>query len=463
MSKIKNIDQLTNHGAVESRKKIVELLNSMWDKVDSYKLIKKLLSVEDGVLHAGERSWDIKDKNVYLFGAGKACNAMAMAVCEVLGEHLTEGVISVKIAEEGDSYLNTRCYVGGHPLPNEDGKKAAEDIINMIQKGKPGDIFISVISGGSSALLTCPVEGITLEDEIRAQDVLLRSGAKIEEINAVRRHISRTNGGRLAEAVREKGAELINIIVGDGVGAKPVVDYTLPCEFYGTPVAADRTTLEDAKNCIKNYNLEDKIPVSIMEFLYKAGNAQETPKYFDEKVTHFVLNNVPDSCEAAMEAAKEMGVSAMVLTTFIEGESREAGNFFAALAREIQNNGRPIKAPCFVFCSGETTTKVPDGSKGIGGPSHELATGFALAGRYAKGAAAASVDTEGTDGTTRYAGAVADSETFARMEAEGMNIYEVLREHDCGSAMERLGDSILTGNTGTNLCDFDVLYVPELD
>lgn len=463
MSKIKNRDQLLNSGVRESREKILHLLERMWEEVDAYSVIKKLMRLEEDVLHIGKRSWDLKAKrNIYLFGAGKACNAMAMALGEVLGDRLTRGVISVKIAEPQDRYVNTEVYVGGHPLPNKEGLLAADAILEMIGEAGPDDLFFSVISGGSSALLTCPVDGITLEDEICAQDMLLRSGAKILEINAVRRHISRTNGGRLAQQVCARGAELINIIVGDSVGARPTKDNTVPATFFGTPVAPDKTTVKDALDSIYNYNLQDKMPKAIMEFL-SSGKDIETPKEFSDKVTHFVLNDVPDSCEAALKAAKEMGVPAMIYSTFLEGESCEAGTFFAALAREIQANGRPIKAPCFIFCSGESTTKVEDGADGKGGPSHEMALGFAMGARHTDGAALVSVDTEGTDGTTGAAGAIADSTTFAELERQGLNLFDVLRRHDSGTALETLGDSIFTGNTGTNLCDFNVLYVPAAE
>lgn len=462
MKKIKNNDALLSHGDIESRKKITELLEGMWDKVDSYKLIHKLMHVEGNLLHIGSKTYDMDQlAHIYMFGAGKACNAMAMAVCDILGEKLTEGIISVKIVEPEDHYINTKVYNGGHPLPNEEGMKAAEAILNMIDKGTAQDLFISVISGGSSALLTCPKPGISLEDEIAAQDMLLRSGAKMEEINAVRRHISRTNGGRLAEAVLEKGAEIVNIIVGDGVGVLPTTDFTAPYAFTGTPVAPDRTTLEDAKACIVNYELKEKLPKSIVDFIFSDDDRNETPKSFSEKATHFCLNNVPDSCEAAIRTAEEMGIPSMVFSTFIEGESREAGYFFGSLAREIQANHRPIAAPCFVFCSGETTTKVADGCHGKGGPSHELAMGFAMTAKATDGAAMASVDTEGTDGTTCYAGAVTDSKTFSELETAGINIFEALKEHDCGTVLEKLNNSILTGNTGTNLCDFNVMYVPK--
>lgn len=458
---IKNAERLLSHGDIWQRSKVLELLEAMWNEVDATTIIPTMMHVEGDVLYIGTRRWDLtKYGQIYMFGAGKACNAMAMAVGRILGDRLKKGVISVKLEEETDVYpQQVEVYVGGHPLPNEQGLKAARKILDMIDEANPEDLFISVISGGSSALLTCPVEGITLEDEIAAQDILLRSGAKIGEINAVRRHISQTNGGRLAQKIREKGAELINLIVDDGVGELPQKDRNVPVAYSATPIAADDTTLADARACIMNYGLKDKLPQNIVQYLWSAGPQCETPKRTDEKVTHFVLNSVPESCTAAVQASRRMGISSVVLTTFLEGEAREAGTFLGTLAREIQANGRPVEAPCFVFCSGETTTKV-EHSVGTGGPGHEFAMGFAMEARNVPGAVLASVDTEGTDGTTKYAGGLADSQTVSELLEAGYDYYEVLREHMAGDALADTGNSIYTGNTGTNLCDFNVMYVP---
>ena len=463
MGYIKNRDQLLQTGDKESREKILRILEAVWREVNAYDIIRGMMRIEGETLIIGEKSWDLKKKRkLYLFGAGKACNAMAMAVEEVLGDKLDEGIISVKIAEPQDHYRRIKAYVGGHPLPNAEGMKAAQEIIQMIDQATEDDLFLSVISGGSSALLTCPVDGISLEDEILAQDMLLRSGAKILEINAVRRHISKTNGGRLAERVRKRGAELINIIVSDAVGAMPTINRHRPVMYSGTPIAPDETTIMDARSCICNYALQSTMPKTIVDYLWSGEEQIETPKEFDEQVTHFVLNDVPDSCEAAIKAAEGMGIPSMVYSTFLEGESCEAGIFFGTLAREIQANSRPIKAPCFVFSSGETTTKVEDESTGRGGPGHEMALGFALEARYTNGAALASVDTEGTDGTTKYAGGLADSQTFKQLEEAGIDIYKTLRNHAAGDALESIYGSIFTGNTGTNLCDFNIMYVPAV-
>jgi len=316
-----------------------------------------------------------------------------------------------------------------------------------------------VISGGSSALLTCPVEGITLEDEILAQSALLESGAKILEINAVRRHISRTNGGRLAECILKKGAELISLIVSDGVGVPPRGDRRKPVKFFGTPAAPDNTTIDDARKMIENYDLAGKLPRGVVEYLMDDARARETPKSFNDRITIYLLGAVSDSCGAAIRAAEKMGVPIMVLSTFLEGESREAGLLLSSVAREVRFWGRPVSPPCFIVCSGETTTAVRSRPAGIGGPSQELALGLCMGIRGMSGVAGASIDTEGTDGTTPYAGGLVDGETYRGLAESGVDAFEALRGHASGSALERIHDNILTGNTGTNLCDFNVLYI----
>jgi glycerate 2-kinase len=329
----------------------------------------------------------------------------------------------------------------------------------MIDQADTDDLFISVISGGSSALLTYPVEGISLEEEIAAQDVLLKSGAKILEINAVRRHISRTNGGRIAERICEKGAELINLVVSDGVGRLPTSDRGVPVEYFGTPVAGDGTTIQDARNMMENYNLADKLPRNIVDFIMDDSRVRETPKSFRENVVTFVIGAVGDSCESAIATAAKMNVPIMVLSTYMEGESREAGYILSSIIREIRHLRRPIAPPCFVVCAGETTTSIQSQPLGMGGPSQELTLALAIGIRNMDGIAGASIDTEGTDGTTPYAGGIVDGYTIRRLEAKNINVFEALRNHSTGNTLLAIEDNIFTGNTGTNLCDFNVFYI----
>ena len=460
MSKVKNYESLISRGSVNARGYVLQVMNKVLEELDASRLIERLMRIEGDSLVVGERSWNLSGiDNVYLVGAGKACNAMAQAVCGVLGARLSKGIISVKIAEPQDSYINTEVYIGGHPLPNEAGMEAAAKMLELSANATERDLFISVISGGSSALLTYPVEGITLEDEIAAQGMLLESGAKIVEINAVRRHISRTNGGRLAEAILASGAGLISLIISDAVGARPTLSPGVPATFYGTPCAPDQTTIQDARNTIANYALRDRLPTSIIDYLYDDFRVKETPKSLGDRITIFRICGVPDSCEIACRVAGEMGIPLLTLTTHLEGESREAGFFLASIAREIKNMKRPIKPPCLVVCSGETTTSIQSPPAGVGGPSQELTLGFSIGIRGIDGIACASIDTEGTDGTTVNAGGIVDGDTFKRLEGMGINPYEALRNHSTGNALDALSDAIYTSNTGTNVCDFNIMYI----
>jgi len=445
MRKIRNLDRLTDHGDVESRRLVLTIAERTLDRLDAYNRIKSIMSFDGRTLTVGTRSWDLDAKrNVYLVGAGKACNAMARAVDEVLGDRLTRGIAIVKVSEETDVFNRTEVYVGGHPGPN--------------------DLFVGVVSGGSSALMSCPIQGISLQDEMDATDVLLKSGAGIYEVNAVRRHISQTNGGMLAKRIAAVGAELIGFGISDAVGSPPTGDIGIPyAQYKSTPFGPDQTTLDDARAVIRNYDLADRLPRSIVEYFDAVGEEGETPKAFPNN-TYFLINTLPDSCRYAKEIAGELRVKALVLTSFLEGESADAGTFMAALAREIQAYGNPVAPPVVLLSSGETTTTILDNSvlTGHGGPSQELTAAFAIAAAKTEGACMFSIDSEGTDGTTSVAGGITDSRTLAAAKSQGVSLHAALRGHACYEALDRLGDTVFTGNTGTNLCDFNILYIPAV-
>ena len=219
MTKIRNAEKILSHGDRESRQIVLDVTNGTLERLDAYKRIKSIARMDGSTLHIGTRSWDLSKKNnVYLLGAGKACNHMAMAIDEVLGDYLTRGIAIVKISEDSDVFRNTEVFVGGHPLPNEEGFKASKKIVEIVSHAGPADLFIVVISGGSSALMSCPLDGISLQDEIDTTDVLLRSGAGIYEINAVRRHISALNGGMLAKKILITTQAKRNLSSRSGIG-----------------------------------------------------------------------------------------------------------------------------------------------------------------------------------------------------------------------------------------------------
>lgn len=463
MKKIKNSEVLLAQGDVESRRIVLEIADRTLERLDSYHRIRSIMRMEGDILHIGTRSWDLtKKRNIYLFGAGKACNHMAMAVDHVLGDRLTRGIAIVKIHEESDHFNKTEVYVGGHPLPNEEGLRASKMMIDIIDQAGPDDLFIGVISGGSSALMSCPIDGISLQDEIETTDVLLKSGAGIVEINAVRRHISALNGGMLAKRIQDVGAELIGFGISDAVGSPATGNIDEPYAAYkSTPIGPDATTLDDARATIINYDVAERLPKTVVDYLMNAGPDKETPKAFPDN-TYYLLNTLPDSCMFAQVICAEMGIPAIIVTSFLEGESRDAGTFFASMAREIQTYGNPVKAPCVLLSSGEVTTQILDNSiiKGHGGPGQEMTVSFAITAAKTKGACLLSIDSEGTDGTAKVAGGITDSTSLKTATDKGISLYQTLREHSCFEALDAIGSAVFTGNTGTNLCDLNILYVP---
>lgn len=456
---IKNRERLASQGDVPARKVVLEIVEAALGALDISRVIRDLLALEGDTLRVGSRRWDLGSKRrLFLVGAGKAANVMARAVEAVLGDRIAAGLVIVKRLEPGDVLTRIELAEGGHPLPNEAGLQASRRILDLVDRARADDLFISVISGGSSALMSCPLPGITLEDERELTEALLKSSARILEINAVRRHISAVNGGRLAQRIEARGAEMINLVISDSVGKKPTADPAQPSAFLGTPVAPDATTLEDAREVLERYQLASRIPGSIFEFLRSAGPAQETPKALGSRVHHFVLQRPADACEAAKRAAEAMGLPACVLTSQLEGDSREAGTFLACVAKEVALNHRPVAPACILIAGGETTTRI-DGDAGLGGPSQELALGFALEMVGRIGSCIGAIDTDGTDGPTEIAGGIADGTTVERARRAGRNVHDGLRAHDSSTVLTAIGDEVVTGNTGTNLCDLNVIYV----
>ncbi len=463
--KIRNRDKLLAHGVTDSRRVVLEITERVLRQLDVYERLKTFIRLDGDILHIGNRQWDLSRKrHVYVFSAGKAANHMAMAMDEILGNRLTRGVATVKIVEETDHYANTEVFIGGHPLPNHEGVRGSRRMLEIVDSSSHEDLFIFCMSGGSTALLAYPVDGITLEEKMAATDTMLKSNIRVMDVNTVRGHISQINRGRLGQRIEARGAEMIGINIWDALDWSPIEDYGEPVTMRGTPIGPDYSTFDDAKRIIKEHGLVGKLPKSVENYIFNGTEAQETPKTI-RRATYFMLNILSDSCKYAAEAAEEMGIRHTILTTSLEGESRDTGMFHAAIAKEAQRFHRPIKPPCLIFSAGETSTRIPDNReiRGHGGPSQELVTGFAIVAREIPGACMLSIDTEGTDGTTNVAGGITDSETYKQAAAAGIDLQEALRGHATHEALQKLGCTVYTGNTGTNLCDFNVLYIPGKD
>jgi glycerate-2-kinase len=457
---IKNAKALSSVGDVRARQPLLELAEATMQSLDSRRIISGILQLEGDILRIGTQKWDLRSKRrIYVLGAGKAANAMARALDEVLGDRISQGLVIVKRLEAGDFLPHIELVVGGHPIPNQDGLMASRRMLEIIDQAAPNDLFIGLISGGSSALMSCPLPGFRLEDEQEATEALLKSGARILEINAVRRHISATNGGRLAQKVEAKGAEMITFLISDGLGAKPTIDPAQRVVLYGTPCGPDGTTLQDARDVLAKYGLTAKLP-RISEFLRHATEKDETPKKFGDRIWQFVVSRPGNACEAAKKVALERGIAPCILTTVLEGESSAAGTFLASIAREVRLNERPVPAPCLLLAGGETTTRI-DGPCGEGGPAQELALGFALEIAGQGGICLCSLDTDGTDGPTSIAGGLVDGTTVARVKELNMDCYWSLSAHNSSTVLRAAGDAVCTGNTGTNLCDLNMIYISQ--
>lgn len=458
--KIKNYERLLVTGDTKSRSIVLGILESALCALDGKKAVANVVSLEDDTLRIGYHAWDLRLKRrIIVLGAGKACAAMARGIEDKLGDRISEGLVLVKSIEPDERMQRIELVQGGHPIPNAEGLEATRRILAIVDNATSEDLFIVLISGGSSSLMTCPLAGITLPDEIVATRALVESGARILEINAVRRHISETNGGRLAQKIEARGTEVIALILSDVVQNPLMADRERSQQFFGTPIGADDTTIQDALDAIDKYGLRHRMPQSIIDYLDSPNLSHETPKELGSRIQHLVLQTPSSASEAAKHAALRSGLPTLVLTTVLEGESREAGTFLACVAKEIMLHGRPMHPPCILIASGETTTRAVHAS-GLGGPSQELALGLALEIDGLSGCCVAALDTDGTDGPTDFAGGLADSTTAERARSLKLDIYGSLMRHDSTGILLALGDELVTGNTGTNVCDLNIIYVP---
>ena len=397
-----------------------------------------------------------KGRTVVL-GAGKAGGAMAQAV-EALwpADKPLSGLVVTRyhhIPPRPDG-LPVRIEVveASHPVPDAAGLAAAERILELTQGLTEDDLVLFLISGGGSALLTLPAEGLTLEDKQRINRDLLNSGANIGEMNCVRKHLSRIKGGRLAAACAP--AQVVTLTISDVPGDDPSV-------IASGPTVADRSTCADAWAILQRYKIQ--VPAAI-EAALKAGTL-ETPKpgpQWDAQPVHLIATP-QQSLDAAAELARAAGLNAYVLSDELEGESREVGKVHAALARAAAHGKGPFQKPCVILSGGETTVtirKQPEGTpKGRGGRAGEFCLGLAVALQAQPGVWAIAADTDGIDGIEDNAGAAVTPDTLARAEVQGIKPANCLDRNDAYGFFSALGDLVITGPTHTNVNDFRAILV----
>ncbi len=437
-------------GIAQLRKAAGEIFQAALDAANPRVAIQRHLQRDGKRLLARGEVYDLSRGRVYVVGAGKASGAMAAALEEILGEQVSAGIVVVK---EGHSLplKRIRVHEASHPVPDARGVQGTADILGLLAETRPEDLVIVLISGGGSALLPAPVEGIEFAEKQAITRELLACGATIQEINTVRKHCSRVKGGQLARAIQP--ASCLTVILSDVIGD--------PLDAIASgPTVPDPTTYHDGLTILRRYGIEDRVPASILQHLEGGarGEVPETPKGDDpcfEKARELIVGNNLQSLLAAREWAARLGFHTLLLTTALQGESREVARALAALLLEVRRSGHPLPPPACLLLGGETTVTVR--GKGKGGRNQELALAAAIAIAGVQDVVIFSAGTDGSDGPTDAAGAMADGETWARAKEAGLDPLRALEENDSYHFFEGLGDLIKTGPTLTNVMDVTLL------
>jgi hydroxypyruvate reductase len=391
-------------------------------------------------------------RRIFVVGAGKASAAMAQAAEQVMGRRIHGGWINTK-----DGHLaplrRITLHEASHPVPDARGVEGARRIAEIAAQAGEGDLLLCLISGGGSALLPLPLDPVTLEEKQETTRLLLACGATIHEINAVRKHLSAIKGGRLARLAQP--AHVLALLLSDVIGD--------PLDVIGSgPTAPDTSTFATAWAVIEKYGLQDRVPARARRLLEDglAGRVEETPKPGDacfERTRNRIVGSNRMAVDAAARKARELGYRPLVLSTTIEGETRDIALMHAAIAREILSTGRPARPPVCVISGGETTVTLR--GQGLGGRNQEFALAAAIALEGLPGVLAFSAGTDGTDGPTPAAGAMCDGATTARAASLGLDARRMLAGNDSYHFFEPLGDLVMTGPTGTNVMDVRLVLV----
>jgi hydroxypyruvate reductase len=422
-----------------------EILVAGLAAADPKEAVLRSVRVEGDSILADDARFEAE--RVFVLSAGKAAGAMARAAEELLGDRIAGGLIVTKVGNEASSGRLDVVFAA-HPEPDERSVEAARQVEELARSLGEGDLLLAFISGGASALLADPAPPIELADLKQLTGALLRSGAHIGEINAVRKHVSVLKGGGLVSlaAPAKTLALVLSDVVGDDISA-----------IASGLTAPDPTTLEDARRVLERYGIEP--PESIVEHLEVA---EETPKPGDalfEGVTNVICGGGRHAAEAAARKARELGYEPLILSTTVTGDARAIASVYAAVIREVLESGNPAPPPCAVVSGGEATVTVR--GAGVGGPNQEFALTLAVELEGVEGWAAFGADTDGNDGPTDAAGGIATGATAAEIREGGVDPEEALAANDAYVALEAGGALLVTGPTGTNVNDLRVALISD--
>lgn len=431
-----------------------KILRAALAEVASHQAVCRCLTLTKNILRFKTASeWRVihlqRFKRLVVLGAGKAAWPMAAACEELFGDRLDEGVIITKYGQAGKLNKIT-CLEAGHPLPDRAGLSASRRLLSLLQEAGEDTLIVFLTSGGCSALYTVPHPSVTLAHKRKTTDLLLRSGATIQELNAVRKHLSMVKGGW--SAYWSAPATVVNLVLSDVVGDA--------LEVIGSgPFSPDPTSFGQAWGIIEKYGLARKVPPSITAFLKKGGKGRlpETPKIGDpcfSKVTHSLIATNRLALKAAEKEARRLGYQTYLLTSQIQGEAKTLARFYGAAVREIVEWSKRPSKPLCLLAGGEPTVTVT--GTGLGGRNTELALAVAREIQGLENVFFVSIGTDGTDGPTDAAGAWVDGRTWLTAVKKGLDPERFLAENDAYTFFQKTGGLIKTGPTGTNVMDLHI-------
>lgn len=405
------------------------------------------------LLQLGTQRFDLAAiERLLVIGAGKASAAMAQAVESLAGDRIAEGLVCVKYGH-GLPLKHVRIMEAGHPIPDQNGVRAAGRILEMVKGAGENDLILFLVSGGGSALLPLPAAGIQLEDKQTVTQTLLACGASIHQVNALRKHLSAVKGGRLAQAALP--ATVVSLVLSDVVGDDLDV-------IASGPAVPDPSTFQACWKIIEHYGIEDQLPRNVVDHLKtgRDGSIPETPKretHDWRRVFNFIVANNYQAIQAAGKEAHLKGYEPLILSSYLQGETREVAAVHGAIAREVAASGHPVSAPACILSGGETTVTLK--GQGMGGRNQEFALAAArtIAGKTPM--VLLSGGTDGTDGPTDAAGAIVDNTSAGRADDLGLDIDDHLHRNDAYPFFRQMGDLLMTGPTRTNVMDLRVMLI----
>ncbi|MBW2608959.1 MAG: glycerate kinase [Deltaproteobacteria bacterium] len=443
----------------QMRSEALKIFHASLEPINPYEAVRRSVRLDGTRLILGQGDQqkvelDLEEyERIFLVGGGKATAPMARAMEGLLGDRIHKGVINVKYGFT-EKLSFTEIIEADHPLPDQNGVEGTKKILDILNSAGDKDLIFSLISGGGSALLPHPAGQISLAEKQAVTRSLLECGASIGEINSIRKHISDTKGGQMARAAFP--ATTVNLMLSDVVGDRMDV-------IASGPFVPDTSMFKESWQIIERYGLGDSIPDSVREHL-KSGTENkipDTPKDGDPifgPVSNFIIGSNILALAAARDEAEQMGYNSLILSSMIEGETRDVARVHTGIAMEVLKTGMPLNPPACIISGGETTVTIQ--GRGMGGRNQEFCLAAAVyITELPPQVVILSGGTDGNDGPTDAAGGIVDPLTVKRGRDRGLDVSEYLAENDSYHFLEKTGDLLMTGPTNTNVMDVRIVLV----